>query len=509
MMQPLRNYIRQNLSHIRSSPCVLISSAPPPPTISTAVAGTRDPYSIGVPSKDEDREQQRRERKERLKFQQRQDNAVIRTFVERNTQSIALEFNLRTVPCTISSAFPTLQSVDEAVSLAKRGGLKGGGGAGSPISGHGIVIGIGSGAAMELAKAVADNLFGNIGVYHDTTGAEAKGGGSLVLAPCTLGGLWAATSNSPSLLLDVKEEMILPHWHKGNSSRRLGTVVTLDTMEQLAMPPLYTPSQPMKRSEYSAAPSMAHVAAAALAIVLDVARSVDAATEVQRSKEDKQIAALRLHVRKELEEIASSCASVLQLASQVANDDCMDTSSHQIQAQQQLVNVIPRLSPLVEQTSLLAQTPMVALGTIPQKLAGALLPRYFPQCHILTYLASILPGLCDMLAANSGQSSDSGDNMLMIESVSNSIINYKAEVYDYDGSASSSLSSWATHLISKAGMPSMGSLAFGTPDLNALMGSLDSHDALMASIYGGEAVGNAVMDDHLVMADILKRSLSR
>ena len=120
-------------------------------------------------------------------------------FIERNTQTLALEYNLKTIPCHISSAFPTLASVDEAVSLAKRAGLKGGG------VGEGVVIGLGTGAAIDLAKAVADTLFeNNVSSEEREDEDDPSHGGSLVLAPCTLGGLWAATSNCPSILLDTK-----------------------------------------------------------------------------------------------------------------------------------------------------------------------------------------------------------------------------------------------------------------------------------------------------------------
>ena len=122
-LQPLRSYIRQNISHLRSTPCLLISSSPPP-SISTAVAGTKSPSSVS----DLSDEKQQQAHRDQLKFQQLQNDKRIHSFVERNTQSLTLEFNLRSVPCYISSAFPTMQNVNEAVSLAKRAGLKKGSG---------------------------------------------------------------------------------------------------------------------------------------------------------------------------------------------------------------------------------------------------------------------------------------------------------------------------------------------------------------------------------------------
>lgn len=477
-LQPLRDYIRHNVAHLRSSPCLLISSAPPPGALSTAVAGTKTPASTKSSS------EQQKTQKERLKLQQQQNETRVRSFVERNTQHLTLEFGLRTVPCRISSAFPTLASVNEAVSLAKRAGLKEGGG-----PGHGVIIGIGSGAAMDLAKAVADTLFGNISPCEDSHETIPAGSASLVLAPCTLGGVWAASSNSSISLLDTKEEILLPYlpipWRNASPARRNGTVVTLDPSSYLALPPLYTSFQPVKRSDYSCAPTMAHVAAAALAIMLDVARSIDMAMKMGTEND-----AVDLHnrVAKEIKEVSSLFASALELATcDAANGDGEKSDNHTTLAQQHLLDAIPRLSSVLELSSLLANVPMMTAGTLPQKLANSLLPTYFPQCHLLTFLASTLPGLCDVLS----ESVSSGRSGSMVGVVAASM-------------TESSLSSWASRVTMEAGLPSMANLAYGTPDVNTLVGALDSYEALMASVTYGRG-----RDDQWLMEDVLKRSLLR
>ena len=488
-LQPLRNYIRQNIAQLRSKPCLLISSSPPPVTVSTAIAGTKSPSSLSNLD-----EQQQKSQHAQLKFQQQQTHPKVHAFVERNVQSLTMEFNLHTVPCHVSSAFPTLESVKEAISLAKRAGLK----EGTDGSGDGVVIGIGSGAAMDLAKAVSDSLFGNVDSYNniheESIGLE---GGSLVLAPCTLGGLWAASSNSPSILLDTKEEMLLPHltssWNdamsSGTSIARKGTVVSLDPARFLVMPPLYAPFHPVKRSEFISSPSMAHVAAAALTIILDVARTVDAAT---KTGANKGYADVHTHVLNDMKSVASSCATVLELAALEAKsgNDEISTDNSKI-AQTHLLDAIPRLSQIVEQSSLLSQTPTVLTGTMPQKMANALIPAYFPQCHLITYLACILPALCEVLS----QSAPSGGDG-MVEAVATSIIdssNTKVQISD---------------LTMKAGIPTMAGLAYGTPDLKTLVGSLDSYDTLITSLNGSAANG-AGPDEHWVIEDVLQRSLNR
>lgn len=440
-----------------------------------------------------------------LKLQRQQNELRVQSFVARNVQCLALEFNLRTVPCHISSAFPTLSSITEAVSLAKRAGLKEGGG-----QGCGVIVGIGSGAAIDLAKAVADTLFGNTSICNSSGNDnnldnDLESSASLILAPCTLGGVWSATSNSPSILLDTKEEMLLPHlpptWMTQSSTSmhgrmRHGTIVSLE-LSTLAMPPLYTPFQPVRRSEYSSMPPMTHVAAAALVIILDVARAL-------AGKEIDSVDYFR--VMKEIQEVTSSFTAVLELATCDSTENEQNDSNRTMLAQRHLLNAIPRLSSIIELSSLVANLPITTNGTLSQKLANSLLPTHFPQCHLFTFLASTLPGMCDVLS----ESTVSGKNGSMLDLVTTSILERGKSNDDDAARTISSLSSWATRVSMEAGLPSMASLAFGTPDVNTLVEKLDSYEALMASLSGGSIMyGKAQRDDQWVMEDVLRRSLLR
>jgi hypothetical protein len=484
-LQPLRNYIRQNIVHLRSTPCLLISSSPPP-SVSTAVAGTKNPSSLSTDEK------QQKQYKQQLKFQQQQYDPKTHAFVQRNIQSIQLEFNLRTVPCTISSAFPTTESVNEAVSLAKRFGLK----EGQFGSGDGLIIGIGSGGAIDLAKAVADSLFGNISSCED--GHNQQEGGSLVLAPSTLGGFMAASSNTPSLLLDTKEAMLLPHlpssWEAALGGYcRQGTVVTMD--QQLSLPPLYSPLQPPKRSESFPGPSMAHYAAATLSILLDLARALD---------ENNTQQTMDTTLLDDMISVASASAAVLELAAKEANENniTVQEGDSYTTAQQHLLNAIPRLSAVVDRSS------QFTGSTAPQRLANALLPTYFPNCHLVMYLACILPGLCESLASQSASNVDG--TVSIVEELTKSIISCNS-----DGGNTSdrvqvdSLVSWASQITVETAIPTMASLAFGTPDIHTLTDALDSYDALMGSMAGASAGIRAPADDFALMEDVLHRSLNR
>ncbi|KAL3821644.1 hypothetical protein ACHAXA_006064 [Cyclostephanos tholiformis] len=77
-----------------------------------------------------------------------------------------------------------------------------------------------------------------------------------------------------------------------------------------------------------------------------------------------------------------------------------------------------------------------------------------------------------------------------------------------DVSQMSSLSSWSSLLTTEAGIPSMASLAYGTPDVNSLVGKLDLYEALMASLSGVVTYGRG-RDDQWLMEDVLRRSLLR
>ena len=388
----------------------------------------------------------------------------VRSFVEASSQTLALEFNLRTVSCTISSAFPTPEGVAEAVSLAKRAGLK---------ASEGVVIGIGSGAAIDLARAVSASLF------HDADSVDSErdcrdgvAGGSTILAPCTLGGLWATSVADGSLLLDTKEEALLP----SSSRRGSGDVVIMDS-SSLALPPLYAPFPPATRGGYSPAPSMAHFAAAGLAVVLDVAR-------VEGMVADQSGRALS-HVARELEAAAASFAAVLTLAAEANNGS--EVASDHAQSQR-LLDAMCRVSALVEPASHPAST------TVPQTLAHALLPAHFPQYHIVTYMGSILPGLCEALAADSGPTTS---------------INNVAEVILKGDRHEDSLSSWASRVAAQAGIPPMASLAFCAPAVETLADRLNSYGHLIASSNSGKSSALRRHDCSAFANEVLERSLNR
>lgn len=110
--------------------------------------------------------------------------------------------------------------------------------------------------------------------------------------------------------------------------------------------PLYSPFLPLKRGGVSTH-TMAHVAAAALTIILDLARSLDDAMNAGTTNNSVE---LQQHLE-EMKTVATMCSEVLQLASHEANNDnggergTDSTTSNHFLAQNLLVGTIPRISP--------------------------------------------------------------------------------------------------------------------------------------------------------------------
>eukprot|EP00804_Cyclotella_cryptica_P021803 CCRYP_000793-RA/>CCRYP_000793-RA protein AED:0.43 eAED:0.43 QI:0/-1/0/1/-1/1/1/0/267 len=267
----------------------------------------------------------------------------------------------------------------------------------------------------------------------------------------------------------------------------------------MSIPPLYSALTLTRKGDVPAALSMAHVAAAALTIVLDLARLVD----TQQLELDSDDFALQVKT------VASSCASILEAAAKESKD--LDTNNNVMIETTNghahgkiLIEAILTLSSLMDQASTIQSANSSSWTTIPQQLANALLPTYFPQSHIFTFMACTLPGLCNTFASNKTASTSLVGEVAQTILNSGSIGNYPVK----PESSLAALSSWATNITQKAGIPTMARLAFGTPDLHGLFDKLDAYDALMESQYDG--IGGRRSNDHMfLLQDVLERSLNR
>lgn len=390
---------------LRASPCFLISSTPPP---NDDDRDDRDDRSAGS------------------------HDAKAHNFVARNLL-LSMQYNLRSTFCTISSAYPTPDSVDEAVLLAKRAGM----------TGDGTIIGIGSAAAIDLAKATSTNL----------------GSSLLVLSPYSLGGLWAACSPQ-HLVLDTKEECIV-----SKKTTVKDTVVTLDEPRLLGDLPVYSEFQPSARDAYcSGSLAMSHFAAGSLAVLLSQLNSAHAP---------------RHH--SELIGLSSELAMVLRLASKLrqnGDDEMQETCT--AAAKDSLLETIPRLHQVLGD---------VSTGTSgPQTLANALLPTHFPQSHYVSFLGCTLNGVCGDLSTDSQQD--------LAQSVASAILDTGENPSPKDVL---SLRAWSEQMTRDCGIPSLSSYAYGTPDMKTLYGSLGSYETIMDRAFS--------QTDRQRIEQVLRRSL--
>lgn len=182
----LQKFLRNELPVLQQSPLLLITSEP-------AAMGAPPLQAVGESSK-------------LLQF------------------TLGQQFGLRTVPSHVSSAFPTLQDMEQRLELLRRTGAS-------------SIVAVGSGAAVDLAKALAVEKKDSL--EH------------LILVPSTYASILAAGSTH-SLLLDSVEETLVPLPAAGGDMTRSceTTVVLLD-------------------SKYIAPVDHSHVVNASLAIILD------------------------------------------------------------------------------------------------------------------------------------------------------------------------------------------------------------------------------------------------
>lgn len=221
-----------------------------------------------------------------------------------------MELGLRTVESNVTSVFPTVNHVHSTLELMKRMGATN-------------IIGVGSGAAMDLTKALMNK-----------TSEEGVEG---ILVPSTYGAILAATSSHP-LLLDTREEaLIVPeHGNKsdGGGNKNDGNMTVVIEMDSLA----------------DAYGNDAAFACYALGI--------DASYRGQQEHAD----------------------NLVLLAKQALEDDS--------KLPEALVQAGRATSFGIYGTS---------VRSSPLALAASLIPPSFPNVPILTFMASLLPGTCQVL----------------------------------------------------------------------------------------------------------------
>lgn len=217
-----------------------------------------------------------------------------------------MQSGLRTISSPIVSAFPLVQDVQSRVDLTKR-------------TGAATILGVGSGAAMDLAKSVIANR-------DDVRG---------ILVPSTYRAILAATS-SHSLLWDAASDCLVPQDAKNDAD----TTVVL---------------QPNALAKTESR----HAAWACLTIGLDALQRNGGSPEVDL------VLSSALEALDDSKDKDDCCTNAVAQAGHILSFGLEDTRS------------------------------------APLALAASLIPTSFPSSRVLTFMATLLPGLCQVHSASS------------------------------------------------------------------------------------------------------------
>ena len=259
--------------------------------------------------------------------------------------TLGQEFSMRTVPMTISSAFPTRDSLEQTLELMQRTGAS-------------SVVSVGSGAAMDLGKAVRATL--------DDTSDECAKKTPLILVPTTYGGVLASGA-SHSLFLDNDEETLvpLPTSHRAildSSDGACGSShATISTLEA------QTYMEPLDATKFD------ELIYAVSVILLD--------------------AGLRESNHPSLPMLLQNTIDLISL-----RNNEIDFDSEGI-IRQELVSPLNDL--LYQSAGLLSYGLSNGFEeednrSIPIALGSSLIPTLFPEMHPTSFMASLVPGICHL-----------------------------------------------------------------------------------------------------------------
>lgn len=280
----------------------------------------------------------------------------------------SMEFGLKTVSSKVKSVFPTLANIQSALSAAQRTGAF-------------TVIGVGSGAAMDLTKAILRE-------------SDKKMTG--ILVPSTCGAIMASAASLP-LILDTQEEaLIIPE-------------DSYDTNETMKTDPG--------------------------TIIVETSDIADF------HKGDAAYASLAVGVDAIYRGDTDNGATLLRLASKAINE----------KEKESLVNTL-----LSAGNTLSYGVAGSSVRSSPLALASSLIPTCFPNASMLTFMASLLPGLVQVMGSP-----------------------------EYDGPVDfndKSIPALASLMVHSDGAQSVGTLMSHVKANQALWGCIDVEDSVLEAI---------------------------
>ena len=323
-MAYLRSFLQSKRSELARAPILVIAS-----DVVSSSSSTKDPL-------------------------QQSPQPAVQQAIQHVQFTLAQQLGLRTVSSTISSAFPTLEDVESKLELARRTGA----------DSTNAIVAVGSGAAMDLAKAVIHN-----------SSSSSRGGGSdssplVIMVPATYPACWACGS-SHSLLLDSTEGAILPYPPmKGTNDKNYVNNMIIAPLESKFVSPLIMSKEAALQVVYAA-----------------TSIALDSWYRNKKSKNNPQQEQL-LNLISKINTILDGNADSTGGDNNVTPHEALMEISYQAGSLMSFgldtVTNSDRSSPLALATSLLAQD-------------------VFPPYNILTYYASLLPGMCQIVIEDEQQ----------------------------------------------------------------------------------------------------------
>jgi len=361
-----------------------------------------------------------------------------------------MELGLRTVNCSVSSAYPTRDDVQRGIDLAKRTGAT-------------TVIGVGARAAVDCAKGVAAAL----GSSSDSSSVD------LILAPATLGSTMSAMSSTP-LILSTAEEALLPPYLACASDRKSITpadfapvkaTVCLDGESMGFMDSGVIGGNPKEISALATP-----IDAVLASLVVCVESSLVLADQTVSSGGDE------LEAMHNLMEGARSNALATIDAYRNRDDGTAEGSDAQNVARLHAAAAVAHAGQLLRYGDRVDRKRSISVALI-----ASLLPRYFPHGHALTFMASLLPGLCESCSLTT-KGAGSGKPIRIGEQT----------IDDF--------AAWSEEITAGMDIPKLVNMAEGTPDVDSMMERVDANAALV----GCDEIGG-----YDLIEAVLHRSLNK
>jgi len=320
------------------------------------------------------------------------------------------------------------------------------------------VIGVGAGAAIDCAKGVASALGSS---SSDSSSVD------LILAPATLGSTMSAMSSTP-LILSTAEEALLPPYLACASDRKSITpadfapVNATVCLDGESMGFLDTGAREGSPKETSALATPIDAALASLAVCVE--SSLLLADQTISTGGDE------LEAMHNFMEGARTNALATIDAYRNHDGSALDGIDAQNVARLHAAAAVAHAGQLLRYGDRVNRKRSISIALI-----SSLLPRYFPHGHALTFMASLLPGLCESCSL---MSKGAGGGKL---------IRIGEQTID-------DLPAWSEEITAGMDVPKLVNMAEGTPDVDTMMKKVDANSALVGcDEIGGYDLVEAVL----------------